>query len=328
MNTLLTPRQKTPTFFAICAALLALGPARAWAGFANNDVGTSGAQFLKLGAGARGESMGEAYIAVVDQADAIYWNPAALSRIEKHSATFMHESLPAGINYDFLGYGQKLASWGALGGSLQYLSQPGIEQTDASGLATGGTFRPHDFAASVGGAYTIQSEEAGIFNGSSLGVAAKYIESAVTKSVAAGAADLGFLSAPFRVLDRDMRIAYVAQNLGGNMKFQQFSDSLPASSRLGASWALSKAWLLAAGFNEPLDNAPYFSVGTEYVLALDEESFAGRLGWDSRAMGDAGNWSGATFGFGAKLRRVGLDYALAPLGSLGMTHYISVSFWF
>ena len=315
------------TAFALAFALGAAAPARA--GFQTADEGTSGAQFLKLGGGARAEGMGEAYVTLPNEADAIYWNPAALTRIEKHSATLMHEALPAGINYEFLGYGQKMSPSIALGGSIQYLSQPSIDQTDSSGFATGSTFRPSDFAAAFGGAYAIHNEDMGVFDGASFGATVKYIRSSITTSASTLGTDLGFLTAAFPVLERDMRIAYVAQNLGGTLKYQQKAESLPTNLRLGASWALTKSWLLALDVDEPLDNAPYFALGTEYRIQVnDDTSFSGRLGVNTRALGDAGSFSGLSLGLGARLRNYGLDYAFAPLGALGMTNSLSLNYSF
>ena len=314
---------------ALLCFALAAGASPARAGFGTTDEGSSGAQFLKLGGGARAEGMAQAYTAVPSEADAIYWNPAALSRVERRSATLMNAILPAGINYNFLGYGQRLNNSFGVGMSVQYLSQPPIDQTDSSGYSTGSTFRPSDFAGAAGGAYTFHNEDYGILDGASLGATGKYISSTLTRTAHTFGGDLGFLSAPFRVLDREMRVAYVAQNLGGSLKFQQLSDPLPTNLRLGASMALAKGWLLALDLDEPLDNRPYAALGTEYRLDLrDETSFAARFGVNTRAIGDAGNFSGLTLGLGARFSRLGIDYAFAPLGALGMTNTISASFSF
>jgi hypothetical protein len=313
---------------SLAALLCALAPA-ANAGFQTADKGASGAQFLKLGGGARAEGLGEAYAALPEEADAIYWNPAALTRIGHRSATVMHQALPAGINYEFAAYGQKVGAAGAAGASVQYLSQPPIDQTDSEGFAAGSTFRPADFAAAAGGAYTLHNENLGVFDGASFGASGKYIRSTITKTASTFAGDIGFLSAAFPVLDRDMRIAYVATNLGGTLKFQQLSDGLPTSLRLGASWALAKGWVAALDIDEPVDNTPYYAAGTEYRVDVnDETSFSGRFGVDTRAIGEAGGLSGLSFGLGARFKSYGLDYAFAPMGALGMTNSLSLAFSF
>ena len=42
----------------------------------NTKVGTTVAQFLKIPVGARAQGMGSAFVAVANDATAIYWNPA------------------------------------------------------------------------------------------------------------------------------------------------------------------------------------------------------------------------------------------------------------
>jgi hypothetical protein len=323
-------RRTTPLLRVLimaCALAAAAAPARA--GFQSSDEGSSGAQFLKLGAGARAEGMAEAYTALPTEADAVYWNPAAMSRIERRSLSLMNSVLPAGINYNFLGYGQRLTPSYAFGASMQYLSQPPIDQTDSAGFSTGSSFRPSDFAGALGGAYTIHNEDLGIFDGASFGATGKYVQSTITKTARTYGCDLGFLSGPFHLLDREMRVAYVAQNIGGSLTFQRQPEPLPTNLRLGASWALAKGWLLAFDIDEPLDNTPYYALGTEYRMAYGEETtFAGRLGVSSRALGDAGSFSGLTLGLGARFRSFGVDYAFLPLGALGMTNSLSVNFSF
>lgn len=326
----MTERRVVRRARALLAAVLALAllAPDARAGFQSLDVGTIGAQFLTLGAGARAEGMGEAYGAVVDDATAMYWNPAALTRVSGQSLSLMHEALPVGINYEYLGYAHGFGRWGAAGAQLQYLSQPGIDQTDFSGASTGSTFHPSDLAASLGYGYTLRSDELGIFTGSSLGFTGKFVRSTITKTAETYGGDLGFLSAPFPLFGVKTRLAYVVQNIGGKLRFQEVGDPLPTNLKLAASAELKPDWLVAADFNEPVSAQPYLSVGTEYRLHFDEGSFAARAGYNSRALGQAGAVTGFTLGLGAKFQTVGIDYAFATLGALGMTNYLSLDFSF
>ena len=68
--------------------LLSLSPP-AW-GYGRKSVGTTGAQFLKLSPNARAIGMGEAFSAVTDGSESIYWNPAALGRVGRQAFSLMH----------------------------------------------------------------------------------------------------------------------------------------------------------------------------------------------------------------------------------------------
>jgi long-subunit fatty acid transport protein len=53
-------------------------------------AGTTGANGIKLSAGARPEGMGGAFVGVADDISAIFWNPAGLSMLGSQEGSFMH----------------------------------------------------------------------------------------------------------------------------------------------------------------------------------------------------------------------------------------------
>ena len=57
---------------------------------AQAKVGTAGAQFLEIGVSARAIGMGEAYVAVSNDATAMYYNPAGLTQLYDREAVFTH----------------------------------------------------------------------------------------------------------------------------------------------------------------------------------------------------------------------------------------------
>jgi len=78
---------------------------------------------LDLQLGVRPLSMGGAFVAVSDDSNASYWNPAGLTRISYPQISFMHSvySQFSDLNLNFLGYSQKNVgfSWVSLGSSLK-----------------------------------------------------------------------------------------------------------------------------------------------------------------------------------------------------------------
>lgn len=313
-----TRRGALTTAGLACWGFLLL-PAVSFAAFVAADKGTSSGQFLKLGAGARAAGMGEAYSSAADGADAVYWNPAALARIEGFSAAFMHAALPAGISYEFLGLGRSLGEAGALGLGAQYLSMPAIRETDASGFLTGDTLEPEDLAVTLAYAYSPGRDY-------SVGVAGKYVRSRIGAAASAFAGDIGFLGGPFRLRGKELNVSCGAQNLGGGLKYDEEAAPLPFNLRLGSALVLNGNWLLGLDLNFPRDNGPWAALGAEYSAHYGPAtSFAGRLGFNSRSLGDLSGLGGISAGAGVRLGRYGLDYAFVPLGELGLTHRFSVT---
>ena len=81
-----------------------------WAQTKSHEAaGTTGLNFLKIGVGGRPAGMGEAFVAVADDASALYWNPAGLARLTSPEAIAMHNEWFQGMRYEYLGYVQPLA---------------------------------------------------------------------------------------------------------------------------------------------------------------------------------------------------------------------------
>ena len=60
-------------------------------------------EFLAVGAGARASALGNAYVAMVDDATAGYWNPAALATLDRGEFHFTHADRFSGlVNQDFV----------------------------------------------------------------------------------------------------------------------------------------------------------------------------------------------------------------------------------
>ena len=78
-------------------------------------AGTSSAQFLKIGVGGRATAMGDAFVAVADDATALYWNPAGIVQFEKSQLTLSHIDWLVDIKHEFIGYVHKFNSTSSIG---------------------------------------------------------------------------------------------------------------------------------------------------------------------------------------------------------------------
>jgi hypothetical protein len=294
---------------AVCASA-------GFASFSASDAGTATAQFLKLGAGARPAGMGEAFGAVVDDATAIYWNPAGLSRIEGKSLSVMHAVWFESVAYDWLSYAQKAGDLGTFGIGIQYLGYGSITETDETGLEAG-NFSPSDLAVSLSYGRTIK--------GFGVGANVKYISSRIKSSASAYVVDLGVQRA---LMNDKLLLGFALQNLGTAMKFVEKEDVLPLNAKLGGAYRIKGNWTVALDINMPQDNTMIFGAGTEYVQSINKAmSLAGRLGYNTRAK-DTGGLNGISAVLGFNYLTYTLDYAFVPYGELGNTHRISLGIKF
>ncbi len=177
--------------------------------------GTSAANFLKVGVGARVMAMGDAAIATVDGPTALYWNVGALSRIEKDvSVCFSTMNWLVGTRNSYIAGAMSLGDAGIIGADIQYLDYGTIEETtvyDQDG--TGRFFSASDFSFGLG--YSRQ-----LTDRFSFGIKIKYIrEDIANASADAFGIDVGavFLTSFF---NNKMRIAASLANFGSKMKFE------------------------------------------------------------------------------------------------------------
>jgi hypothetical protein len=282
------------------------------------DKGTTAAGFLKEGAGARAAGMGEAYSALVDEAGAIYWNPAALATLRRPSVTLMHSASVASMSYEFAAYGQKLGDKGGFGLGVQRQSAGSLGGRDESGFETGG-FSPVDTAFLAGAARRLGPV--------SLGASAKLVQSKIVKSASTAAADLGVLWPG--TAGGKWSAALTATNLGGKLRYEKDSEQLPSAWRAGIGYRPSGSWALGLDAVVPNDNGGYLAAGAEWIAASnDRYSLAIRAGYNGRSSGNEGGSEGFAAGLGFGFRGVGVDYAFVPMGDLGQSHRISLSYSF
>ena len=91
-----------------------------------NAQSEAGAIFLLISPGARAGGMGEAQVAVANDAYASYWNPAGLAFQTGSEIAFMHvnwlPNLADDLYYEFLAFRKTFPTLGTLGGHLIYLN--------------------------------------------------------------------------------------------------------------------------------------------------------------------------------------------------------------
>ena len=293
--------------------------------FSSKAAGTTSADFLNLPVGARASAMGGAYSAISEEASAIYWNPAGLVQIPKLSAIFMRTQYVQDISYQYAAYAHRLTYDSVIAGSVLLTDIGAIDRTDMNGNPVGaGTFSPRDQV------YTLSYSKAILeFSDKdmdvSVGVSVKYIRSQIVESAKAYAGDLGIMTYNFTNIP--YRLGVTMTNLGSGMRYDVDSSPLPLTFKLAGAVNPFRNMLFAVDVVLPKQNRPSFLLGTELSTEPSELTrLSARAGLNAQRLKDG--LGGFTMGVGATLHFFTLDYAFVPMGELGSTHKISITFDF
>ncbi len=293
-------------------------------------VGTIGAQFLKIGVGGRGVSMGESFVAVADDASALYWNPAGIAKLSGESHVFLsHSSWPADIGHEFAGVVFTYAGIpGVMGVSLNVLQMdPMIRTTEyhPDGRNVAGSSELEQFDAgdmAIGVSYAQFLTDKFSFGGT-----VKWVHQGLEDEFAEGINfDFGTL---YNTGFRTITIGMVIQNIGQEMEFIDRAYSPPTMFKLGVAMnALQSeqhSVLTSAEFNHPSDNDERANLGVEYVYSpIERFSLALRSGY--MANRDIQDYA---FGFGVRFPTsangaADVNYSFSNLDVLGDSHQVSV----
>jgi len=227
-------------------------------------AGTSGAIILKQTSGARPLGMGEAFVALADDVNALHFNPAGLAQIKRHEISVMYLDSLVDTWFGFIGYAYPI------GGkverevgkrrikSLKARTNRGTIGLSVSLLQAGKmvlhpeskTVRAEeDYLANLGFGYIVwRGGEKGmrraratpeLRNEVSVGVGFKFIHSTLVQeySATAYAVDVGLLG-KFIVGKNRLLLGIVGQNLGTKIKFEEEGDNLPLTLRAGAGYQM------------------------------------------------------------------------------------------
>ncbi|MCR4295531.1 MAG: hypothetical protein NUW21_08350 [Elusimicrobia bacterium] len=292
-----------------------------------------GAQALPMqqsGGTARAMGMGSAVVAVSQGSASLLWNPAGLGRMSSKEVGLHHNSGLGGTLQEILVLGTPLGpvaeegKGGALGGlaaSLGYVNYGSIQGADELGQRTG-TYRSGDFNGSLGWGMEL-------LPGFSGGAVLKGNHSSFGgKTFATYSADAGLLWKALPSLD--LGVAYTNLQIGGGIA----GAPLASGWRLGAGWAVTRHWLLAAATElQEKEAMRRVQLGTEVLIGDVEKNsnvLALRGGYQlSFPSRELGALAGMTLGVGYTLTRsIAVDYALLPSGDLGASHRLSLTFKF
>ncbi len=306
-------------------------------------VGEAGVPSLTIPPGARPNGMGEAFVAVSDDATAQWWNVGGLAFAKQRSLAFMHSQLvpdlAPDVYYEFLGYSQRAGDVGTWAISLIYLTYGESIATDPAGTPLG-TFTSWEGTLNASFAMNLSDNVgAGI---SMKFIRVDYAPDEFTQDNAEGsgtsfAVDVGTL---WKMPKQRVNVGLSVVNMGPNIAFidREQSDPLPITARVGTAWTpitddisnllltfdveQSLVWLVDDEVDERRSEIWHAGVEYRYVNLL-----AGRFGY---VYDDDGDFSDPTYGLGFIYKdKLSLDYANVPQAeTLERVHRWSLYFSF
>jgi hypothetical protein len=117
---------------------------------ATNKSGTSAAQFLKIGVGARAMGMAGANVASINDAYSLYWNPGALPKVDGVSLVAVYTDWFADIRHQFFGFVLPVSDISSIGIQATVLSMDAMRVTTVSQPhGTGELFEVKDLAIGI-----------------------------------------------------------------------------------------------------------------------------------------------------------------------------------
>lgn len=302
----MTGRRKAFNLAVLAAACFGAAVLRA-----ADNAGTSGAAFLKVGAGARPTALGEAVTAVIDDVNSVAWNAAGLAKVTSPQFTAAQTQWLQEYDHSFVAGAYPFA-WGVVGFGFTSLTVDGIEKRTVDSDLPDSTFGADDSAYTF--SYARSAGESWSFGG---GVT--YIRQSLDGHSASAFA--GNLGTQWRPAGSRLSLGASLRNMGSEVKFEEQGDPLPSVFSVGGGYRLMDGRLrLSADVRYPQHDDLSYAAGAELVKPLPwEMSAAMRLGYNSAASDPTDGLAGVTGGLGVTWKNWGFDLSWAPYGSLGQT---------
>ncbi len=306
-----------------------------------SNTGTTVATFLEIGAGARAQALGGAFTSVADDATAMYWNPAGISRLGRLEATFNYANWFVETQYAYAGVVVPAGNRFAVGLNVTHFDfgEQDVRTIDRP-EGTGEVYGANDIALGLAFAMNLTDRFSFGFN-------FKYINQKIWHESATGAAmDLGALyDTPLKGLrlgfavqnfgtdmslsGRDLRRAYDPDPLhygndAINVNYETDSFSLPLKFRFGASYKINlssaHSLLIVSDVIHPSNNSESVNLGCEYAAF---NTFQLRAGYESLFERDS--ISGLSLGAGLHYKLQGAMTILFDYGWVDWGPFSSVN---
>jgi len=174
-------------------------------------VGTTSMQSLKISGSVRAIGMGDAYVAVADDIQSIFWNPAGLIHLKGTATLFSQINMPADVQFNNIAVAKNLGRRGVVGLHLLAMNTGDMEvRTWQHPEGTGEKFIAYDIVGGV--SYAQRLTDRFIF-GFNVRILQTGLENATFTSVLA---DIGTL---YETALRSLKLGFSVQNFGPDIDY-------------------------------------------------------------------------------------------------------------
>jgi len=276
-----------------------------------SEAGTRAAEFLTIPIGSRGVAMGGAFGAAADDISAVWWNPAGLAFLNDTQLFLTVANQPLDVGYTYAAVAAPLLEGRLIMGGFMGLLTGGDQEitTVTQPEGTGATFSTYSLQAGASFAWNFSDRACA-------GINIKAVHEDIAGNTQSTVAfDLG-TNYHTVFLGREIRLAFLIRNIGGNMAFsgnglkittppedvypgtniaRQEREALrrttryklPTSFHISLSYLLRADkcyhWLAAAEFSQNNNMPVSYSVGSELARKVGKRtSVALRGGWEFR----------------------------------------------
>jgi hypothetical protein len=259
----------------------------------NTAYGTTSAEFLLLGAGARGTALGGSFAAIATDVSALYYNPAGVALLERAALTVGTYDYVADTRYSWGGVAFPFSGGsrtiGFQLGTFGFSDQPVTTEEQPDG--TGATYSVNQTFFGITFAQNFSDRF-------SAGITGKYVDDRLgTVSGSAVAVDFG-TNFHATLNNHPVKFSFVLANLGSNLTYEGTGLSgnvprtpipgeddvttlpqpsnlstkdfpLPTTFRVGLAYDVvtgeNNRLTVLGDFNQPNNNGPGFALGSEWM---------------------------------------------------------------
>lgn len=296
---------------------------------------TSPLEYLLIAPDARSTGMAEAYVAMGDDVNSIYYNPAGTAGVDKNEFSISHLVWFAGFNIDYFSMAIPLKKAGVVGGYFSTLWQAGeFKGYDPDGNETVDRipFANIAFNVSYATPTLIRNKKTKMY----LGLNFKYIYQKLNvQSSSSLLTDAGMFFKNF--LGQKIQFGIAFNNLPLlRPKYGTEYENSAFNFRIGFNYhgVVKNKYTYRISLIPALDYSyyksnSYFSkahIGLEfkYRHKLARIAFMLRSGY--KLPQDNGYLAGLSVGAGFEFRVFSIDYSFIPYGNLGLSHRITILF--